>query len=169
LKKALKKYMASINPLEILIPAAVILFVLFLFLWPFEIIGDSMQPAVYGGDYVFISRAASFCGFMENSDVIVFRYGGEDVVKRLIALPGEHIQIKSGNVFVNGVKQRENYLPDSYTEGDVDILLKKGEYFLLGDNRSLSHDSRQIGPVTKSMIKGKVLVRFLPVNDFKFF
>jgi signal peptidase I len=161
--------MASIKPLEILIPAAVIIFVLFLFLWPFEIIGNSMQPAVYGGDYVFISRAASFCGFMNNSDIIVFRYGSEDVVKRLIALPGDHIQIKSGNVFVNGIKLRETYLPDAYTEGEIDTVLKKDEYFLLGDNRSLSHDSRQIGPVKKGMIKGKVLLRFLPVNDFKIF
>ena len=93
------------------------------------------------------------------------------MIKRVIGLPGENVKIDSGSVYIDDQKLKEDYLPaGTYTETDPSfdaegISLAADEYFVLGDNRAVSKDSRYIGPVKKHLIIGKVLFKFYPLNE----
>ena len=96
------------------------------------------------------------------------------LIKRVIGLPGDTIQIKDNQVYINGEKYQEDYIENKETE-DFDISelgyekVPRGMYFVLGDNRSNSMDSREIGFVSKDQIIGEVALRFWPLNKIKFY
>lgn len=165
----MKQYFSRSYILEILAKSGAIILILYFFLWPVEIIGDSMLNNISDGDFVLISRIPVYLNLLDYSDVITYKFEDTEVVKRLIAFPGDHVVITGGEVFVNGQKLTEQYIKGTYTDGEVDLYLNSGEYYILGDNRSVSYDSRQIGSVSRQKITGKVLVRFLPIWDFKIY
>ena len=101
----------------------------------------------------------------------VLEFGKTSYIKRVIALPGEHIQIKDGNVYINGEKLEEEYLPeDTITEADdgkfIDLIVPDGTVFAMGDNRSHSADSRRFGCIPYNKIEGTVVFRFWPFKTF---
>lgn len=107
----------------------------------------------------------------------VVEFGKTSYIKRVIALPGEHVQIKDGKVYINGEELKENYLPEGTvtdsmaTEGIsggqfLDIIVPEGTVFVMGDNRSHSSDSRRFGCIPYEKIEGKVVLRFWPLNAF---
>jgi signal peptidase I len=112
--------------------------------------GGSMSPSLAAGQLLFVNRAAYLAGGPRRGDVIVFRHAGmgfedEYVVKRVIGLPGDLVQVDTGQVIVNGVRLKEPYVadPDDYTyplTGEP-LRVPEGAYFVLGDNRPLSADS----------------------------
>lgn len=147
----------------------VIACVLFFISWPLQIEGTSMENTLYDGDRVLMSRVWSFLSKPSRGDIIVciIEDSGQmkNIVKRVIALPNEHIFIKQGNVYINDVLMDEPYA--DYDEGDdreYDLVLQENEYFIMGDNRNVSNDSRNMGPITADKIVGKILIRFFPFN-----
>ncbi|MCM1088173.1 MAG: signal peptidase I [Muribaculaceae bacterium] len=129
-----------------------------------SIIGDSMEPALYNGQEILINRLTYKFSSPSRGDVIVFIPNGNQkthyYVKRVIGLPGETVQIKDGKVYIDGVLQEEGDVYDKMIDPGIaenDILLGTDEYFVLGDNRNSSEDSRSgnIGAIKRTNIIGQ--------------
>ncbi len=124
---------------------------------PFFMSGASMEPNLTDGDYVLINE---FNKDYKRGDIVVFKYPKDEkqfFLKRIIGLPGEKVEVKQGIVSVNGrVLDESSYLKsDVVTKGEVSLTLGSDEYFVMGDNRGFSGDSRVWGAVKKSLIVGK--------------
>jgi signal peptidase I len=140
-----------------------------------------MEPNFYDHEYLIIDEISYRFNEPERGDIVVFRYPRnpqEYFIKRLIGLPGEAIQVKDGNVILysgdepEGVVLDEPYiLEDVKTYGltEEKVVLSENEYFVLGDNRNSSKDSRSFGPVNRSYITGRVLLRGWPVDRIQLF
>ncbi|MEK9183740.1 MAG: signal peptidase I [Patescibacteria group bacterium] len=155
--------------LELVIIAGVTVFVIrTFFAQPFLVSGASMSNNFNGGDYLIVDEITYQFESPQRGDVIVFRYPEEPstfYIKRIIGLPEEHVVIKNSEVFVDDNKLKEEYLnEDIKTSGDTDIILSNGEYFVLGDNRYHSYDSRSWGPVSRKNIIGFARMRLFPFN-----
>jgi signal peptidase I len=144
--------------LEALAAAALVTAAFYCLCWPVQINGESMRETFAPGQLVLVSRL--LVGGVGRGDVVLCRtpYGSLDVIKRLVALPGDRVRIEDGQVFLNGAPLHEPYLREPFTKGAVDLTLGEGEYFLLGDNRAVSIDSRAVGVFHKDLLEAKVLV-----------
>ena len=155
------------------IEAIVLAVILYFLFWPFLIEGSSMENTFRTGDRVLVSRLFAYLDFIDYSDIILCKINYNDkeeiIVKRVIGKPGDHIVIKNGQVFINNNLLIEPYIksPDS-TNGNIDITLNDDEYYVLGDNRKRSTDSRFFGAIKKSDIESKVLFRWYPLSDIGF-
>ena len=132
-----------------------------------------MEPNFYENDYLIVDELSYRLGEVRRGDVVVFRppTGIEDhYIKRVIGLPGETIEIKDGRITIfnstypNGTPLEEEYLSD-FTSGHQRVTLSLNEYFVLGDNRDESLDSRKFGPVNEDLIVGRVWIRGLPLDS----
>lgn len=139
-----------------------------------------MEPNFHNGEYLIINEIEYRFESPERGDVIVFKYPknpNEYYIKRIIGLPGEKVQIKGGQVTIfdkNNLSgfalEEDKYLPGGrVTRGDVSIVLGEDEYFVLGDNRSASSDSRVWGVLPKQNIIGKSWIRAFPFSRFAIF
>ena len=139
-----------------------------------EISGNSMQPVLDGGDVVLTDRITYVVRRPRRFDIVVFkREDGRKNVKRVIWLPGETVQIKNGLVYIDGspLKAPEGLdLVSLAGRAESPVLLSEDEYFLLGDNRDSSEDSRfsNVGNVKENQILGRVWLRFLPLLKLDF-
>jgi len=140
---------------------------------PFFVKGQSMEPNFENGDYLLVDEISYRLGGIERGDVIVFKYPNDPsqrYIKRVIGLPGETVQIENGKIAIfseeEGIYLDESeYLSSAvFTPGSVPITLAEDEYFVLGDNRSSSADSRLWGPLAKEYIVGRVFLRAWPLN-----
>lgn len=141
---------------------------------PFLVSGSSMEPNFQNGDYILINELSFKFRQPERGEVIVFKYPGDEktyFIKRIIGLPGEKVVVKDGTVtiynsqYLNGLKINESYLPANLkTIGDREIQLASDQYFVMGDNRNASFDSRQWGPLKSSEIIGTVWLRLWPLD-----
>lgn len=136
---------------------------------PFLVKGQSMEPNFETGDYLIIDELSYRFRNPQRGEVIVFKYPqnpSQRYIKRIIGLPGETIEIKNNKVMINNKELDErNYLPISIqTPGNTLITLAENEYFVLGDNRLASYDSRRWGPLPKKDIIGRVLIRAWPLT-----
>ena len=131
-------------------------------------------------DYLITSRQAyRLFGDPQRGDVIVFKSElldenekPKNLIKRIIALPGETIEIKGGEVYIDGQMLQEDYLPGEAISGEMDaVTVPEGQLFVMGDNRECSEDSRspRVGTIEQSTIVGKVIVRLYPFNTIKTF
>ena len=126
--------------------------------------GHSMQPTLNSGEFVIVNKLAYKFGEADNGDVIVFHYPrdpDQEYIKRVIGLPGDHVQIKEGEVFINGEPIDEPYIaasPNYQSEWDI----PDDSFFVLGDNRNNSSDSHNWGPVPEEYVIGKALVIYWP-------
>ncbi|MGL4911899.1 MAG: signal peptidase I [Romboutsia sp.] len=142
---------------------------------PTIVSGESMYPTLKDRDYLFVNKLAYMTKEPQRGDIIVFKTdlldmesGKEkDLVKRVIAVEGEHLVIKDNKVSVDGKVLKEDYIHDVYTDGDIDIVIPENQVFTMGDNRPNSGDSRQdnLGPINEDDIIGKVMVRLYPFNS----
>ncbi len=138
---------------------------------PFFVQGKSMEPNYFSFDYLIVDKISYLLTEPKRGDVIVFKPPFNDKVyyiKRIIGLPEEKVVIENSKIIIynkdypNGFELIENYLQGHYTSGFKEVVLGKDEYFVLGDNREVSSDSRSWGPVKKERIVGRVLFHFSP-------
>ncbi len=131
--------------------------------------GDSMLDTLQTGDRLYVSVLSAGIGGYDRGDVVICVYPGRTdyCVKRLIALPGDTVRIDRGQTYVNGEPVAEDYLTRRASYSYPEITLGEGEYFVLGDNRPVSHDSHSgdVGPVTK--LVGKARAVFWPVSRWR--
>jgi len=165
----------------VVISLAIIIPVRYYLIQPFYVKGASMEPNFYDKEYLIIDEISYRFHEPARGDIIVFKYPRnpeEYFIKRVIGLPGERIQIKDGSAYVYnqenplGVKLEEPYLPSgdrTYGLNEEIITLGASEYYVLGDNRNSSKDSRSFGPVDKSLITGRVLLRGWPFSRIDVF
>lgn len=147
---------------------------------PFLVKGQSMEPNFRNGDYLIIDQISYRFREPQRGEVVVFKYPGnpsQRYIKRIIGLPGETVEIKDGKVIIsfssnltkNGKEKKlildeSSYLPESFqTEGNLRVSLAKNNYFVLGDNRISSADSRRWGPLHRENIIGRVFLRGWPL------
>jgi len=138
-----------------------------LFFSVFVVSGVSMSPTFKDGDWIFWSKNIYNDTKPQRGDIIVLSYPGDPTnktyVKRIVGLPGEKIEIKDEYVFVNDAKKDEDYIRYSVgTDPGGVWTLTSDQYFVMGDNRPNSNDSRYFGPVGKRFIRGKAISRLLP-------
>jgi signal peptidase I len=133
----------------------------------FLIEGTSMEPNFHNQERIVVSRLDYWLGKPERGQVIVFRYDQHTyLIKRIIGLPGEKVEINAGQVYVNGEPLAEAYIAETCTLCQKQAwLLGEDEYFVLGDNRNTSLDSHNFGPIKESQIVGRVRVRYWPIHD----
>jgi signal peptidase I len=140
--------------------------------------GTSMESTLQNGDNLWVEKISYHFDLLKRFDVIVFYPYGNDkseyYIKRIIGLPGESVQIIGETIYINGVPLSENYGKDPITNAGIateQIVLGDDEYFVLGDNRAVSKDSRdsQVGPVKKANIAGRAFFRIWPFSNFGFF
>lgn len=156
----------------VVISLAIILPIRYYLVQPFFVKGASMEPNFEDGDYLLIDEISYRFNEPIRGDVIVFRYPedrSQFFIKRIIGLPGETIEIKNNRVIIYNTKSSEgfalaeNYLDQSQeTLGNMLVRLDGNEYFVLGDNRLQSSDSRRWGPVNRTLITGRALLRAWP-------
>lgn len=163
----------------IVIALSIFLIVYLTLVQPHQVNGQSMVPNFLSGEYVLTDKISFKLRDPLVGEVIVFhapeaancpKGTGCDFIKRVLALPGDTVAVQNNKIVVNGIPLNENYIPadfktmpGAFTNGRV-ITLSNDEYFVVGDNRSYSSDSRQWGPIRKSDIVGKAFFRYWPLN-----
>lgn len=161
------------------------LFIYLVFLIPSQVEGPSMEPNFYNRELLFADRTVQWIGATpfgagvydyHKGDVVIFDFNGINLIKRVIATEGDTVRIENNKVFLNGALLNEPYLPNgrvtnlpentsTFPEG-VDAVVPENTYFLMGDNREISKDSRygDIGFVERRKLKGRVFLRYWPVD-----
>ncbi len=145
---------------------------------PFIVSGASMEPTFATGEYLIVDQITYRLEEPKRGDIVIFRYPNDPskfFIKRIIGLPGEVVQLANGTTtIIDPATQEETTLDEEYlvkdkTDDHLTITLSSDEYFVMGDNRSASSDSRKWGPVQRDKIVGRALIRLLPVNTFDVF
>jgi signal peptidase I len=149
--------------------AASVLIITFLY-QPVRVEGTSMLPQLVDQDRLFINKFVYHFAAIERGDVVVFHYPRDpekSYIKRVIALPGDRLRIDHGGVYVNGKLLKEPYVPEAYrdTKSLDAMVIPPDEYFVMGDHRSISSDSREFGPVKRDLIYGKAEFVYWPTRD----
>jgi signal peptidase I len=155
---------------DILISVVIaVLIVVFLY-QPVRVEGTSMLPRLDDQDRLFINKFVYRFTAIEHGDVVVFHYPRDpekSYIKRVIALPGDRLRIDNGTVWLNGQPQSEDYVPEEYRDSASypETVIPAGSYFMMGDHRCISSDSRAFGPVERKFIYGKAVFVLWPASD----
>ncbi len=165
----------------IIISLAIVLPIRYFLIQPFFVSGASMEPNFHNGEYLIIDEISYRFNSVARGDVIVFKYpygaNKDYYIKRVVGLPGEKVEIKNGEVRIyNGgnpegfVLDESKYLPaELKTAGEKIWEVQKDEFFVMGDNRSASYDSRSWGLLKKNYVVGRTWVRAWPFDKFNVF
>ena len=150
--------------------AVLISFFIILFLYqPVKVEGGSMEPGLEDQERIFINKIVYRWESISRGDIVVFHYPRDprkSFIKRVIGLPGDRVRIAFGHVYLNGVAVEEPYVPEEYldTKSYPETIIPPDSYFMLGDHRSMSNDSREFGPVPRSYIYGKAVFGYWPFD-----
>lgn len=141
-----------------------------------QVVGDSMINTLNDGDVLILNKLKYRLGEIERGDIISLKYTDTKyLIKRVIGLPGDSISIKNNKIYINGELYVEDYLEEDLVYDDFELSslgyeeIPEGMYFVLGDNRENSLDSREIGLVKEEDIIGKVSLRIWPLNKLAVF
>ena len=158
---------------ESIIPAVLIALLLNMFVvQPTKVRGQSMEPTLHSNEYLLVEKISYRLRPPRRGDVVVFKYPrdeSENYIKRVIAVPGETVEIVSGRVYINGQPLVEPYLLQLPRESMPPTRIAEGKLFVLGDNRLNSNDSRAFGMVDASEIVGRAWLRYWPWDEFTLF
>lgn len=139
----------------------------------YSIIGQSMEPNYHEAQRLLVDRVSPRLGWLNRGDIVIVHSPAQadiELIKRLIGKPGDEVQLRDNRVFVNGVALDEPYLPSDANSGprnnDTSWKLGDNQYFIMGDNRSASQDSRFFGPVEGTRVAGRALVVYWPFSEF---
>lgn len=143
---------------------------------PHQVSGSSMVPNFKDGDFIITNKIATNFYPLHRGEIIIFtspRDASKVFIKRIIGLPQDRIRIQDGKLYLNGRQIIEPYLPagtntqtHGYLSEGEEIVVKDSQYFVIGDNRGGSSDSREWGPVKKEIIIGQAFLRYWPINKF---
>ena len=174
--KAARNRRLAIEWTVLIVAALVIAFLIKTFLFQaFFIPSESMVPTLKVGDRVLVNKLSYDLHDVHRGDIIVFKTppgqddGVNDLVKRVIGLPGETVEFRDGSVFINGKQLDEHYLPDGTVTAPTcgvatSVTVPAGHYWVMGDNRTQSKDSRCFGAIPKGDIVGRAFFRFWPLS-----
>lgn len=154
-----------------LVASIIVSMIIIIFLYqPVRVEGTSMLPVLEDQDRLFINKIAYRVGEIHPGDVVVFQYPRDHTksyIKRVIAKPGDDLRIDRGRVYVNGARLHEPYVPSRFADERslAETILPPNEYFVMGDHRSISSDSRDFGPVDRQLIYGKAAFVYWPMEQ----
>lgn len=154
---------------DILVAFAIAIFIVVFVIQPVKVEGTSMQPRLADQERIFVNRFFYQFTDISRGDVVVFWYPRDrtkSFIKRVLGVPGDEIEIRQGRVFVNGMHIDEPYINPLYrdTRSYPEVVVPAGQYFVLGDHRNSSNDSRNWGFVAEELIYGKAFFSYWPVT-----
>src|SRR5215469_18570338 len=155
---------------DLIVSIAVSTFIIIFLYQPVRVEGTSMLPMLEDQDRLFVNKLAYRVGDIHRGDVVVFLYPHDhekSYIKRVVALPGDDLRIDHGTVYVNGSLVKENYVPKRFEDdrSQPEMMVPPHEYFVMGDHRSVSYDSRDFGPVERDLIYGKAAFVYWPMDQ----
>jgi signal peptidase I len=154
---------------DLIISLLISAFIIIFLYQPVKVEGTSMMPSLDDQERIFVNKFVYRIESIERGDIVVFRYPrdpSKSFIKRVIGVAGDHIRIDSGQVYVNGEQLQEGYVPHVYSDerSYPEIVVPPNSYFVMGDHRSLSNDSRDFGPVNTRYIYGKAVFGYWPMD-----
>ena len=157
-KKTIKKIIKEFIPYVVIL--IVVVLVRMYLVTPIMVSGPSMQPTLNGGELMLLNKIDD----IERFDIVVVNSGNEEIIKRVIALPGETISCEEGIIYINGHRQDEEY-SQGITFDFKKVVLGDDEYFVMGDNRENSADSRHMGAFHRDQIEGTANLILFPFSE----
>jgi signal peptidase I len=154
---------------DLIISLAISAFIIVFLYQPVKVEGTSMMPSLDDQERIFVNKYVYRLEAIQRGDIVVFRYPrdpSKSFIKRVIGLGGDRIRIETGEVWVNGNVLEEDYVPSAYADqrSYPEIVVPPHSYFVLGDHRTMSNDSRDFGPVNISYIYGKAVFGYWPMD-----
>src|SRR5437764_173673 len=154
---------------DLVISLAISAFIIIFLYQPVKVEGTSMMPSLDDQERIFVNKFVYRLESIQRGDIVVFRYPrdpSKSFIKRVIGLAGDRVRIEAGRVFVNGNALEEDYIPEVYEDQRTyrEIVVPPNAYFVLGDHRTMSNDSRDFGPVDSAYIYGKAVFGYWPVD-----
>ena len=155
---------------DLIISAGISVLIITFLYQPVRVEGTSMLPRLEDHDRLFINKFVYHIESIQRGDIVVFHYPRDpekSYIKRVIAVPGDRIWIEHGQVWLNGVQLNEDYVPERFrdTRSMPETVIPEDSYFMMGDHRSISSDSREFGPVERDLIYGKAVFVYWPARD----
>ena len=156
------------NILSYILVIVVALLIKYYVFSPIRVNGNSMSPTLLEGDIMILNEIGYYLNGVERFDIVVVKTDNDRIIKRVIGLPGEKVEYKDNILYINGEEVQENFehgVTHNFTLSEIGHdVIPEGYYFVVGDNRGNSYDSRKIGVVSKSQIKGKTNLILYPFN-----
>jgi signal peptidase I len=154
---------------DLIISLAISAFIIIFLYQPVKVEGTSMMPSLEDQERIFVNKFVYRLEPIERGDIVVFRYPrdpSKSYIKRVIGMAGDTIRIEAGQVYVNDEALDEDYVPAMYADARSypEIVVPPNSYFVLGDHRSMSNDSRDFGPVSQGFIYGKAVFGYWPMD-----
>jgi signal peptidase I len=155
---------------DLIISLAISAFIIIFLYQPVKVEGTSMMPSLDDQERIFVNKFVYRLEPIQRGDIVVFRYPrdpSKSYIKRVIGVAGDHVRIVEGRVYLNGRELEEDYVPAEYADARSypdEVVVPRNAYYVLGDHRAMSNDSRDFGPVNQSYIYGKAVFGYWPVD-----
>jgi signal peptidase I len=154
---------------DLIISLAISAFIIIFLYQPVKVEGTSMMPSLDDQERIFVNKFVYRLEAIQRGDIVVFRYPrdpSKSFIKRVIGVAGDHVSIEDGQVFLNGNLLDEDYVPRAYADerSYPEVVVPQNSYFVLGDHRTMSNDSRDFGSVNASFIYGKAVFGYWPMD-----
>ena len=154
---------------DLLVSLAISAFIIIFLYQPVKVEGTSMMPGLEDQERIFVNKFVYRWETIERGDIVVFRYPrdtSKSYIKRVIGVAGDRVRIENGKVFVNGEALDEDYVPSEYADARSygEVKVPPNSFFVLGDHRTMSNDSRDFGPVNERYIYGKAVFGYWPMD-----
>ena len=154
---------------DLLVSLAISAFIIIFLYQPVKVEGTSMMPGLEDQERIFVNKFVYRWEPIQRGDIVVFRYPRDTTksyIKRVIGVAGDRIRIENGQVFVNDEALDEDYVPNEYADARSypEVVVPANSYFVLGDHRTMSNDSRDFGPVNERYIYGKAVFGYWPME-----
>jgi signal peptidase I len=154
---------------DLFFSVSISLFIILFVYQPVKVEGGSMEPGLQDQERIFINKLAYRLENIQRGDIVVFRYPRDprkSFIKRVVGLPGDRVRVSDGHVYLNDRMTPEPYVPEEYLDSRSypELKVPADSYFVLGDHRSMSNDSRDFGPVPRTNIYGKAVFGYWPMD-----
>ena len=164
----LKKILKELYPYVVIILVVAVLRTFII--TPVVVSGDSMKPNLNNGELLLVQKIGYNKNSINRFDIIVLKDDEDEIIKRVIGMPGEHVLYKNNKLYINDELIEENYVFRDTKDFNLEEVctctsIPEGKYLVLGDNRPISKDSRQIGLIDEKDIVGKAIVRIWPIKQ----